>query len=294
MRYEEFKQRMIEKITFAVPCETTVSVRSVRKNNGIELDGISIRKGDAAVAPTFYLSSYYQRYLRGAGIEELAEEILAKQEAVRKTNVDPFGIISEEIIREQVHFKVVHYDMNAVLLKELPHRKYLDLAMVFYIRVNPKILPDAHIMIRNEHLAEFSIKESDLIQWAVKNTVRDLPTMITEMNDYVMPLSGMVGEAAEEDERKLYILTNKEYYFGAACLFYPDTEQLLKERFDTDLILIPSSVHEWLIMPLEGNQIEEIDELIKEVNSVAVEPDEVLSTHAYVFARESGEFGYPG
>ena len=59
---------------------------------------------------------------------------------------------------------------------------------------------------------------------------------------------------------------------------------LLADKYDTDkLVVIPSSVHEMLIIPYGGTQdIDEFSALVKEVNASQVPPEEQLADQAYL------------
>ena len=84
-------------------------------------------------------------------------------------------------------------------------------------------------------------------------------------------------------------MTNESLIYGAATVLYKGVLEKLSEETGTDLILIPSSVHEVLILP-DTNEIEakELAEIIKQVNDKELEPQEILSGHPYCFVRETG------
>jgi hypothetical protein len=65
----------------------------------------------------------------------------------------------------------------------------------------------------------------------------------------------------------------------------PD-ELILEDKIEKDLIIIPSSVHEVILIP-KDNEIsdEEINEMIGEVNENELETVEILSNHMYLYCR---------
>ena len=293
MRYEEFKHLIIEKITFAAPAPSTVSVRTVRKNNGIAMDGITILGPSDRISPTFYIIFYYERYQRGEKLDDLVEEILQDRKKLGNISVPEEEILSKEIVKKRVHFKIINYDMNALLLKEVPHRKYLDLAMVFYFRIHESILPEAYMLIRNEHLAEMGLTEKELADLAMENTINDMPLKFGKMSEYFRPLLDLANGEEDQNDKDIYILTNRTGHYGAGVLFYPDTGKFLRDRFDSDLIMIPCSVHEWIVVePDPDMDLGQLDELIRSVNGTAVPPDEILSGHSYIFERDTLSLGY--
>ena len=293
MRYEEFKQLMIEKLSSAVPFETTVSVKTVRKNNGIVLDAVNILEPGECITPTFYLLHYYEKYVRGIPADELVHEILYDRRRFARTGIRTGDILTRESVRRGVRFKVVNYDMNAVQLREIPHKRILDLAMVYYLKVDESILPDARILLRREHLHGLGIEEEELKVLAEENTERSQPLSLESLYTRLSAFRGNREEAEKTDPCEMYVLTNMDGIFGAGTLFYKGTAEYLRSRFPEDLFLLPSSVHEWILLPDRHNmQIRELNDLICQINEAVVEDDEILSSHAYVFEREHMHLGF--
>ena len=58
------------------------------------------------------------------------------------------------------------------------------------------------------------------------------------------------------------------------------------EKFDNKFMIIPSSVHELIIIPSEGVDPYNILEMISEVNGSEVRSEEVLSNDLYMYDRE--------
>ena len=56
------------------------------------------------------------------------------------------------------------------------------------------------------------------------------------------------------------------------------------------MIMIPSSVHEWILLPQgEVDSVEEIKEIIVGINRSCVEPEEVLSDKVYLYKAGTGQ-----
>ena len=61
---------------------------------------------------------------------------------------------------------------------------------------------------------------------------------------------------------------------------------MLDSKFPKGYYLIPSSVHEMLVMPADiGISIDDMNEMVRGVNEAEVKPEEVLSDHVYDFTR---------
>ena len=70
-------------------------------------------------------------------------------------------------------------------------------------------------------------------------------------------------------------------------MLYPDVLKKLADAVDDDLVIIPSSIHEVLLLPerLAGTS-RSLNEMVQEVNRQGVEPIDRLSDHVYYFRRE--------
>ena len=91
----------------------------------------------------------------------------------------------------------------------------------------------------------------------------------------------------------MYVLTNKICINGATVLLYKDVLNELSVLLDSDLYLLPSSVHEIIAIPYENPQQQfHLEEMVQEINRTQVSPEEVLSDHVYVFRRNSQDVVY--
>ena len=87
----------------------------------------------------------------------------------------------------------------------------------------------------------------------------------------------------------LLVLTNESKYCGAACMLYEGLLRDLSDEIRSDLFIIPSSIHEVLLLPDEGEfSEEELSALVCEINAHFINPSEILSDHVYRFKRLSG------
>ena len=63
----------------------------------------------------------------------------------------------------------------------------------------------------------------------------------------------------------------------------------LAQELGSDLYILPSSIHEILLLPVSAGKPEELAEIVKEVNRTQVQPEERLSDSVYLYDRKSGE-----
>jgi hypothetical protein len=88
----------------------------------------------------------------------------------------------------------------------------------------------------------------------------------------------------------IYILSNQKQMYGAAALLYSEQIKQLADSLQSDLIILPSSVHELLLLPDDGeNEYTFYRQMVEDVNTTQVEPEEILSYSLYRYLREKEE-----
>ncbi len=89
----------------------------------------------------------------------------------------------------------------------------------------------------------------------------------------------------------MIVITNCIGIYGAAAILYKDLMQSLADELNCDLYVVPSSVHEMIVIPAEDKELYEmLSSLVKEVNTQFVDPDEILSDRVFIYMREENRF----
>lgn len=295
MDYETFKKRVKARMDEKVQEGGKVVINHVLKNNGMELDGLVIMEEGSNVAPTIYINSYYDQLKRGRDLDSIVDELFEIHNA-NKTGFkfNPELFMKYENIRNTVVYKVINYDKNVRLLKDLPHKKLLDLAVVYYCLIEQSDDTNATALIHNEHLKEWGITEDELHQDAIRNTPNLLKCCIKPMSRVLsdaarqMDVSDDFGEVNLADlESDMYVLTNSSRINGAACMLYDAVLDRFAKKVNADLYILPSSVHEVIILPQYDSYDKELlVSMVREVNADGVAVDEVLSDNVYEYNRK--------
>ena len=315
MNYEQFKSAVIRALQKDIPDPKVIDVRTIMKNNGVQLDGLIIREGGASSAPTIYLDGYYSRYRTGMAFHTLYAEILKTCRAYREGIPIDTGFLTDYAkARDRVAYKLVHAGRNEALLEEVPHIPFLDLAVVFYCLMENAACGDpATVLIYSSQVELWGIAPDTLYADAMRNTPRMLPQCVRDIREVLGQIDEDIthiaaagnagkdpapaGEAADggcpfTDEAGAFpilVVSNQKNLFGAACILYEDLLAAIADRMRTDLIILPSSVHEVLILPSRDRSCYPMThQIVKDVNSAALLPDEILSDHAYYYSRQTG------
>ena len=312
MTYEFFKKAIREAVQSRLPegCET--QLHTILKNNGTCLDALIIRESQKNISPTIYLRQFYQEYQNGAHLEQLANHILSLYEQHRFNNrIDLSPFQDFHSIKSSIVFRLINYKENEELLQDIPHIPYLDLAIVFYdlfstdSATSPALFQDncASMLIHNHLLSYWHITQEQLFLVASRNTPKLFPHKLCNLTDLVDEylLSHDLSEKGEfcnedlENDLPIYVLTNDRQIHGAGCMLYSKLLEKYAEKWHRDLYVIPSSIHEVLLVPDNKNtSSQELEQIVREVNATQVEQEDFLSNHVYYFSRTAGQLTLPG
>ena len=292
MDYEGFKAYVTTRISDREEPGACVRVHRVRKNNGVMLEGLTIMREGENVSPTIYLEPFYDRYRSGADLDSLTDEILAlyhSRSCAGKIDVGQFEDYGK--LAPGIRLRLVNYEMNRDMLKDVPHRRFLDLAGILYYDVRDPMFSNASVLIQNCFTEKWGVSPDELFETAERNMLLFEPAEIWPMGRMLSELRGMPDENTLP-EFPLYVLTNKSRMFGAACMMYPNVFKNASLEINGDFYVLPSSIHEVLLLPSDNVfDAEGLGRLVREINENQVEPYEVLSNNVYYYDSEKEEIG---
>lgn len=112
-----------------------IEVERVKENNGVLVTGLAGKKPEDKEGIMVYLDSYYDAYKEGVELEQLSADIYDMFNTYEKPDFPLEGLGDFEQVKDKIFYKLVNYDKNLEMLKEVPHVPYLDLALTFHVLV---------------------------------------------------------------------------------------------------------------------------------------------------------------
>ncbi len=293
MTYEEFKAALCQQLKKQLPPDTSIQLQHILKNNGIWLDGLTISSSHSNISPTIFINNYFELSPFFPDIDAVCRDILLTYEQNRSPEyIDVSFFTNYEKVKTHLAYRIINYEKNKELLQTVPHIRYLDFAIVFYCLLKLSGKGNATILINSRHLKLWHITAAELYHQTSRTTPELLPCRFRSMSAV---LSGMTDrEEAENsgaaDFCPMYILTNYRKLYGACCMLYPNLLEQISAKLNADLIILPSSIHELIIMPAHSrSQCEELCELVTEINLTELHAGEILSDHVYYYSSEEQE-----
>ncbi len=252
-----FTTTIIQKMQSRMGRNYTIYSSIIKKNNGVELIGIVMKEKDCNISPTIYINDFYEEYRRGIALEKIIEklsELFMQNQEMKAVNLS--GFTDYEQAKKQIAFKLINYEKNWELLKEIPHKIFYNLAIVFYyVVMEAPFDGSASILIRHSHLKSWNISESELFLNAMVNTPVMLPARIDNMENVMMRLYTSspkedrekieaLQKEQDSDTTPLYVLSNRKKILGAACMLYPGVLKKFADKMQCNFWILPSSIHE--------------------------------------------------
>lgn len=289
MNYRKFTATIVKLLRERMGADYEVKITEVTKNNGVVLTGVIMMRKSDRISPTIYLEEPYRQYLAGVELQEIVDRIVELyQEQMKDFNLDIDSFKEFEYVRDRIFHKLINFEKNSKLLEDVPYFKWCDLAVVFYYAVEEEFMGRASILIHNNHLVMWEQTADVLYRIAQHNMRQRMPELLMPMQDLVEEMTGV--KLHQKDEIKMYVLTNRAKINGASAMLYSDKIRELAKRLQTDIMILPSSVHEVLLLPDDHEQEYAFyRQMVEEVNTTQVEPEEILSYSLYRYSREKEE-----
>ena len=271
MNFNEFctevKNRLDERLSNRKISTDIEKFNAVNKN----YTGLKITYADSNLSPVFNLTNLYTQVNSDNDLDSLInylyEEIENYESLANRNNFNDTELDFDE---SNLFFKMFSIENNFELLEKIPYRIITDgLAISYGMECGPSSDGIFTYTITNSLMKEFNLTEEELYQKAIKSMPKLYPHLIED-------LSFIVGDG-------VITLTNNEFMFGASSILYPGVAEEISEKFgNSNFFIIPSSLHELLIMADNGQiNTSEIKNIIKSINSELPSKDFLSNTLYY-------------
>ena len=307
--YSEFMEYIKENVTDYLPERfesAEITIRQVVKNNDVVLDGLLISSPDSHISPTIYLNPLYEQYKEEKDLDGIVSNIADTY----IENIEPVvnrgfqekleEIGNYETVKDYIFPKLVNLEKNSIRLQDAPYTQREDLAVTYNIKVTGDSHSMGSIMITNYLMEKYGVTPEELHMLAMENMERLSPPVFLPLGEMIVDVmtedfgrnEGFSQEEAKEYVKDMiptggpnvYCLTNQYKMNGAVGIMSESIQQMVADRVGGDYYVLPSSVHEVLIVPQSaGMDPEELTDMVNTVNEGCVMQDEILSDHVYQY-----------
>ena len=269
----------------------------VKELNQVTEKGLFVEETESGFLAGIYLEPYFEQYQKGKTIEEAASDIYG----LLQLGIPEAGILerfrSFDRIKGLVTFSLINAGRNQKLLENLPHIKALDLAVIFHIETTESGMYHIKAMVTEAARRLWKTTAGELLALAMENTPRQHPASIKTKEEAIRsmleewegnPAAQEVIEAvcSAKTVLPLYILSNDSGRDGAAAMMYEGVLKDFADRMDRDLLLIPTSIHEAMVVLYDGvSDGAKFWRMVRSINRTETPPESVLSDNIYYYKR---------
>lgn len=190
-----------------------------------------------------------------------------------------------EDVKKYLYPRLKRKDFDDGLSDELVEISMLDFMIRFYVLVDEDENEDsiAAFPITMTLMDDWDLTMEQILQDALTNAQEMLPLSIQPIEEMLQLGSG------EPMQPSFYVMSNRKNRFGAAAMLYKDALKDFSEKIDESFAIIPSSIHEVLLVPDSMDiPASELKDMLLDVNANLVRPDEILSQNIYLYNTDTG------
>ena len=284
MDYEQFINQIAEDLKYSIP-GAVVETIDVSKMQGESYRGISIRPLDSPVAASMNLHGAFERLMDGEDYHDILQGIHDQAvEAVSHGQTFDLDLVQNyERAKERLCVEVIPVKGNEEMLSGIPYVRMEDLAVIHRIDMDGQ----ASVTVTNGLLEHFGISEEQLHADALASAPEVRPAKVVPMHEML----GIPDALIDPGAPVLYVATTDEQVKGAGVIAYPGVMEAAAEKLGGDFYILPSSVHEVLFLPQNGNEdFRSLESMVREINQAEVAPNERLSDQVYHYDSKDKVF----
>ena len=299
MTYDDFKTEVVEQLKLRLPEEyDDYTGQTIQKTNSNSYEGLTICSAQNKRAPhaVMNFTKAYDDYLNGTPIERIVDVfegyVTAPSELPGAPETDIASTIADfEKVKDKILPRVinVHTNRDYIQNKVYKYIKGTDMVITYNVIVGSDENGVASVGITKELAKHWKVKQTDIIDVAMNNLKKEAFTLQTLPEYGMSMIFGIEAKNYKIEDLKDktliengLILSNKNGTFGAMHILNKD---LLTEisKIAGEIYILPSSVHEVILLPKEPAKLESLRELVKQTNEEQVELKDRLTNSVLEF-----------
>ncbi len=293
MDFETYRDSLAEDVREKLEGKTgekySVEVHTIDKMNE-SYEALTVKPENSAVGVNISATALYEQVQQGEPYESIADKAAFIVETALENRPD-FNLdelTDYDKMKQTLAMEVVSAERNADLLERVPHRNIEDMAVVYRFVLNDDESGRGTILVTNKMLENYGVSADQLHEDAMKNAPEIKPAIIRGMSEVLGQQMGVedlaaIGLDIPPEEEMMFVATVEGNIHGAGVIAYQDFMEKASERVGGgDFFILPSSVHELLIVPDNGTMdLKHLEDMVKEVNATTVDPVDQLTDSVY-------------
>ncbi len=292
MDYQQFLFTITAGLQSSYSADEKVTVQTTEQKHTAKIKTVSLYHRGKRTTPLIYMAPFYRMYQHGYSLESIQKELKNVLDMVAQNKTIEGEVFTEFTSASTcLTIRLISYQNNQDFLKLVPHRRILDFAVVYQLvfegtRENEGMMGAA--VVYYDHCRIWNVTEDILFQTALSTMMRRFPPALNS----VEALIGVSMQPQQSEFPHLFALSNNRAFFGASVMLYPGVLRKASQRLGGAYYILPSSVHEMLLLAKTDAQETipmQLKAIVEEVNLTDAVSTEFLSNHVYEYNPESDE-----
>ena len=301
MDYENFKEQFVEDVKeklYEQGTEVDITVNTVNKLNE-SYEAMTVKPEGSNIGVNIGIDKFYGATQDDISYDDVVDKAVKaiSDGFLNQPQIDVASLTDYDQMKEKLVMEVVSAETNKEMLENVPHQNIEDMAVVYRFVLNSDDEGRASILATNQMIENMGVTPEQLHADALENAPRIKPAEIKGMGEVLAEMMGV--EQAEmmglypvrpEDEQ-IFVASVPDKVHGAGVLAYQDFMDQAAERAGGDFYILPSSIHEILIVPDNGKMgLSDLENMVKEVNATQVAPADKLTDNVYHYDSQAKIF----
>ena len=199
-------------------------------------------------------------------------------------------------MKDKLAIEIVSSERNKNTLAGVPHKDIEDMAVVYRFVIGDTGSGSGSILVTNQMLENYGITAEQLHEDALKNAPEIRPLVIEGMGEVLAKQMGvedleMLGLNIPPEQEQMFVASVEGNVHGAGVLAYQNFMDQAADRVGGSFFILPSSIHEVLIIPDNGKfDTTSLENMVREVNATTVDPTDQLTDSVYHYDAEAKIF----
>lgn len=291
MDYESFKKEFTEDIKEKLYemgyGDVDVKINNIKKVNR-DYEAMNVVPEGGVMGVSFNLEEIFTKFEQSGDYDSVLKNttsfVANGIDTAPKTDID--NLLNYEEMKNKLSIEVISAEANKELLLNIPHDRIEDLAAVYRFVLKSESTGKASILVSNEMMQKMGITHEQLKNDALYNAPIIRPAVIKGMNEVIKELMGKeayeIANGTGNVEESVYVATVPDKDSGAGVLSYQNFMDQAAERVGGDFFILPSSIHEILIVKDDGEmKAELLRNMVQQINRTELMPEDKLSDNVY-------------
>lgn len=306
MNKNEFMNYAMENVRRYLPrsfVDAQISVGEKEKENGWKVSVLLIKRQEDISVPCIPLDDIYDDYMAGKNLVACMRRI-----ASLRMKYDNLGFLSDlgyvkdyEEVRDKLMIKLCDPELNREWLEDKIYTVHGDFVAVYYVEIYENEEQAFNIPVSKQLMEGWKVTLKQLHEDALLSE-RAKQALLIKLDDYICLamtgdeiirnlLDGKTTWHPEPAETSMLCLTNNNLGNGASMILQEDIMKQVGEIIGSDFYVLPSSIHETLLVPDIGIvDTAGLSRMVREINETNEELCDKLSDKVQYYDRAKGTF----